>query len=159
MNPIPLSILKPCLACCLVCLWTSTAGAFSAPDAKAPGHFAGLVSQADHVAIALHPAHDAAPDEKIIVRDRAWIEAFAAVMEAAIYQPTSSLLGIGFPVTFVAENGRTLLNLQVLGGGHVRLNSRDFQVGSATVGEIARLVSQAHEADATARDESTGSSR
>jgi hypothetical protein len=142
-----ITLLKSLLGCCLLAGGTSNAGAFGVPDAKAPRHFAGLVSQADHVVIAAQPANAKEAEGAVTVHDQAWIEAFAAVLESAVYQPTSPLLGIGFPVTFVAENGRTLLNLQLLAGGHVRLNQRHFRLGSPTVEEIARLLRAAKATD------------
>src|SRR4051812_2122067 len=101
--------------------------AFGVPDRGAPQLFGQRVLDSDHVVLTVFSREKVGSNSKrITVDDRSWIEDFSKVLSTAVYEPNEHIFAVSPPVLFYNKSGKKILELSVLPGDIIRIDSQDY---------------------------------
>lgn len=134
------TILAHILAVALVTV-CARATEFSVPDVNAPQQFAQRVLKSERASFTAYDVKKDEPGKLITIQDRRWIEQCSQILAAAIYLPQEHIFAVSIsPISFFDKEGKTILRLEILPAGIIRLDSRDYRVGTKTCASLGDLL-------------------
>ncbi len=132
--------MKLCLFLTLlaVCTHGAPSDGISAKDAATA--FARNARQAERVVFTTLSAQKEA--RTVTVKDRVWIFDLARVLAGAAFEPQEHVFATSGPISFLDQEGKKILEIQVLPGGVLRVEGIDYQVGRKTNDAIVELLKE-----------------
>ena len=135
--------MKNILSVALAVFATLSAGEseFNVPDVRAPQVFSERVLSSERVSFSVYDSTKNELSKPITIQDRSWIEQFSKILAVAVYEPHEHIFAFSVaPISFFAKGGITILRIEMLLGGIIRLDSKDYRVGAKTCAAIEQLL-------------------